>query len=95
MLYVISYDIPKDKMRTKISKELENYGVRIQYSVFECELTQARFQKLYQKLVLLTEELEGGSIRIYKICDNCKSKTMTIGEPIHKVELLSQDTIII
>lgn len=95
MLYVVSYDIPRDKMRTKIAKELENYGVRIQYSVFECELTQVRFQKLYQKLVVLTQELDGGSIRIYKICDNCKNKIMTIGEPLHKVEMLSRDTIVI
>ena len=95
MLYVVSYDIPKDKMRTKISKELENYGVRIQYSVFECELTQARFQKRYEKLVVLSQELEGGSIRVYRICDHCKGKIITIGEPLHKVELLTKDTIII
>lgn len=95
MLYVISYDIQKDKMRTKISKELENYGVRIQYSVFECELTVTRFQRLYEKLVVLTQDLDGGSIRIYRICDHCKGKIITIGEPLHKVEFLSQDTIII
>ena len=47
MRYVISYDIESDRTRRKLAKLLEGYGVRIQYSVFECNLTDKRFQKLY------------------------------------------------
>ena len=39
MFIVISYDIPADKRRTKLAQLLENYGQRVQYSVFECLLT--------------------------------------------------------
>ena len=35
---VIAYDIVDDKHRTKISKLLEGYGERVNYSVFECML---------------------------------------------------------
>ena len=35
-MYIVSYDITSNKLRRKIAKELENYGVRVQYSVFEC-----------------------------------------------------------
>jgi len=34
------YDIPSDKRRKKVSDLLEGYGQRVQYSVFECVLTQ-------------------------------------------------------
>lgn len=45
MTYVISYDIESNKIRTKLAKLLEGYGVRIQYSVFECSLSDKRFKK--------------------------------------------------
>lgn len=49
MVYVVSYDIASDRTRRKLAKLLEGYGVRIQYSVFECRLTEKRFQKMYQE----------------------------------------------
>ncbi|MCR5093348.1 MAG: CRISPR-associated endonuclease Cas2 [Lachnospiraceae bacterium] len=80
-MYLVSYDITSDKRRRKIAKELENYGRRVQYSVFECELDKARFSQLYKKLVLLMEGEAEGNIRIYTICVNCIEKLMTIGLP--------------
>jgi len=35
-IYFISYDISKNKLRSKIEKTLKNYGFRIQYSIFQC-----------------------------------------------------------
>ena len=49
-MYLISYDICGDKKRRNIAKELENYGKRVQYSVFECDLDKSKFDELYQKL---------------------------------------------
>lgn len=43
MLYLISYDIAVDKRRTKIAKLLEGFGQRVQYSVFECDLTTKQY----------------------------------------------------
>lgn len=57
-MYVISYDISSDSLRTKIAKELENYGLRVQYSVFECKIDRTRFRELYRKLCQLTEGME-------------------------------------
>ena len=45
MVYVVSYDIISDRTRRKLSKILEGYGVRIQYSVFECRLNEKRFRE--------------------------------------------------
>jgi CRISPR-associated protein Cas2 len=38
--YVIAYDIPDDKRRTKVHKILLGYGKWTQYSLFECFLTR-------------------------------------------------------
>ncbi|MDY7014761.1 MAG: CRISPR-associated endonuclease Cas2 [Cyanobacteriota bacterium] len=50
LFYIIVYDIPSDKRRKKVSDLLEGYGRRVQYSVFECMLTQDKFEELKTRL---------------------------------------------
>ena len=95
MIYVISYDIKSDRIRNKLSKLLEGYGVRIQYSVFECRITEKRFKKLYQEIFLLVEENLEGSVRFYAICKNCEEKMVTIGKTINSLSVLETDVIVI
>lgn len=79
-LYIVSYDISGNKRRRRVAKELENYGSRVQYSVFECRLTRQKYQELYHALVsLLSAEATEDSIRIYLLCANCAGKTVCIG----------------
>jgi CRISPR-associated protein Cas2 len=50
MNYIISYDIPDTKRRTKIAKTLLDFGDRVQYSVFEAELTDELYCKMRRRL---------------------------------------------
>jgi CRISPR-associated protein Cas2 len=43
MFYVVSYDIPEDRKRDRVSKTLLDFGARVQYSVFECILDGKQF----------------------------------------------------
>lgn len=95
MRYVISYDIDDDKIRNKLAKILEGAGVRVQYSVFECELTEKRFQTLYRKIFELTDGTMERSVRFYSLCKNCKKRIVTIGNPIKQIEEIQEETIII
>lgn len=95
MIYVVSYDISSDRVRTKLAKLLEGYGVRIQYSVFECRLTAGRFQKMYREIFKLTEDAEEGSVRFYFICKNCEQKITTIGKPLGDITILEEHVIIV
>ncbi len=95
MKYVISYDIAEDRTRTKLAKLLEGYGVRIQYSVFECSLTDARFKKLYGEILKLITEERMGSVRFYPICRNCTEKIVTIGKPLRVPADLNSSIIVI
>ena len=47
---VISYDISNNKLRRKIEKTLKNYGIRIQYSIFNCHITVVQKIKIQTSL---------------------------------------------
>jgi len=52
MKYVVTYDISNDKRRTKLATLLDKYGIRVNYSVYECELNQTKFDKLLYEIEL-------------------------------------------
>lgn len=94
MKYVVSYDISSDRLRRKVSRIMEDYGRRVQYSVFECELDNKRLKKLYKKLVDITLQMQEGSIKFYPLCASCSEKILTIGTD-GKEDEENEETIII
>ncbi|XHX78546.1 MAG: CRISPR-associated endonuclease Cas2 [Stenomitos frigidus ULC029] len=78
MHVVISYDITENKRRTKIHKILKSYGQWMQYSVFECDLTETQYAKLRSRLSKLIKP-EQDSIRFYFLCACCHPKIERIG----------------
>lgn len=85
--YVVAYDIPDDRRRSKVHKILLGFGKWTQYSLFECFLTR-------KQLVLLRSKLEEhlvarqDSVRFYPLCADCLKKVETIGSPLPTEELL-------
>jgi CRISPR-associated protein Cas2 len=78
--YVVAYDIPDDKRRTKVHQILLGYGTWTQYSLFECFLTSKELILLQAKLAehLVAKE---DSVRFYHLCTSCVSKVETVGDP--------------
>lgn len=66
LLYIVVYDITCDKRRNKIAKLLKGYGRRVQYSVFECVLSIAKYRELQQKLESKLNLLED-NVRFYPL----------------------------
>lgn len=66
MYWVVSYDIPDDKRRTKVAKILEGYGLRAQYSVFECEIDAEQCAQLEERLRRVIEPRED-DVRFYPL----------------------------
>jgi CRISPR-associated protein Cas2 len=79
-LYVIAYDIPSDRRRTKVHKVLCGFGQWTQYSLFECHLTEKERVALRGKLDKLLKPDED-SVRFYPLCVPCVAKVATIGSP--------------
>ena len=44
--YLVSYDICDPKRLRRVARALEGFGVRLQYSVFECPLDDMRLEML-------------------------------------------------
>jgi CRISPR-associated protein Cas2 len=78
MLYVIAYDIPNDKRRTKLHKALCGFGEWTQYSLFECFLDAKELVQLRARLDKILNADED-SVRIYPLCNACKERVETVG----------------
>lgn len=48
--YLVSYDVCHPKRLRRVARTLEGFGVRLQYSVFECPLDDLRLAKLKAEL---------------------------------------------
>lgn len=48
--YLVSYDISNPKRLRRVARTLEGFGVRLQYSVFECPLDDLRLARLKAEL---------------------------------------------
>ena len=79
MFYVVSYDIPDDGRRDRVRAELKNYGTRVQYSVFECELEPGQLTELRSRLQDLVKPKED-NLRYYRLCRDCLAQTTVVGE---------------
>ena len=51
--YLICYDIADDKRLRKVFKTMRNYGDHLQFSIFECQLTQADLARCRRDLSLI------------------------------------------
>ncbi len=78
MLIVVSYDVIDNKKRTKLAKKLCDFGIRVQYSVFECRLNKSQLKEMRKESLKFIDE-EKDSLRIYKICSDCVQKIESYG----------------
>lgn len=64
MFTLISYDVVEDKRRTKIMKLLLGYGTRVQYSVFECDVSLEQLAVIGRDIRAIID-LNTDSVRCY------------------------------
>jgi CRISPR-associated protein Cas2 len=79
MFYLVSYDIPDTPRRTKIAKILDDFGDRVQYSVFECLLEQGLLEKMIDRLEKVVK-MDEDSVRVYALCASCEKVIKVIGQ---------------
>lgn len=78
-IVLIIYDIVDNKMRLKMVKCLERYGVRVQKSAFEALLNRKQYDvMIHQYSRLINPSID--SLRIYILDDLVKIYTWGIGE---------------
>ncbi|NSE46392.1 CRISPR-associated endonuclease Cas2 [Dorea formicigenerans] len=83
MLVLITYDVNTEtasgkKRLRKVAKQCENYGRRVQNSVFECILDQAQSVMLKQILSDIIDE-NVDSLRFYYLGNKYQTKVEHVG----------------
>ncbi|BAB72340.1 CRISPR-associated endonuclease Cas2 [Anabaena sp. FACHB-709] len=78
-LYLVCYDIPDDKRRTKLAKLIEQRCQRVQYSVFECPLEESVLNYQLEKRWLPILKLSEDSLRVYPLDATAKQQTRVYG----------------
>ncbi len=63
MFLIITYDISETTRRNKISNLLSSYGFRVNYSVFEFNISKFKYQIMINELQKISKKED--NIRIY------------------------------
>lgn len=84
MLVLITYDVDTisetgQKRLRKVAKLCQDYGQRVQNSVFECRLSEAQFVVLKNKLEnIMNNDLD--NIRFYFLGNNWNNRIESLGK---------------
>mgnify|MGYP000183547907 FL=1 len=83
MLVLITYDVNTEtasgkKRLRKVAKECQNYGQRVQNSVFECIMDNAKTKVVKAKLLEIID-MDKDSLRFYYLGNAYKNKVEHIG----------------
>ncbi len=83
MMVLVSYDVATSeeggqRRLRRVAKACKDYGQRVQYSVFECEVDPATWTFLKQRLIQ-EAHLEKDSLRFYFLGSNWKRRVEHFG----------------
>ncbi len=76
--WIVAYDIPDDRRRRRLAAALENFGDRVQYSVFEV-ITEGDEADLIRTRVEEIIDSDEDSVRFYPLCELCAGKVVVVG----------------
>ena len=84
MMVLITYDVETmtplgAKRLRQVAKECQNYGQRVQNSVFECILTEAQFTILRNKIASIIDD-QKDSVRFYLLGSNWNRRVEYLGK---------------
>jgi CRISPR-associated protein Cas2 len=83
MLVVITYDVNTEtregrKRLRNVAKQCENFGQRVQESVFECQIDPAQWAELKHRLAGIIDT-ERDSLRFYLLGANWRGRVEHVG----------------
>jgi CRISPR-associated endoribonuclease Cas2 len=83
MMVLITYDVSTESKGGKrrlrrVARACRDFGQRVQFSVFECEVEPARWVKLRDRLIKEIDP-ERDSLRFYRLGANWKGRVEHVG----------------
>jgi CRISPR-associated protein Cas2 len=82
MLTLVAYDISEPKRLQRVARICEDWGMRLQYSVFECRLEADAFDRFWSELTAVIEP-QKDKLTAFKICTKCAREIRSYGVQEH------------
>jgi len=76
--WVLAYDVSDDQRRTRLADVLEDFGDRVQHSVFEIIADGPQYEILKRRILTVIEPSED-RVRLYPLCRQCAGKSLDLG----------------
>lgn len=78
MLAIVAYDISSERRLARVARYCEDYAVRVQYSVFECQLPVVEFDRFWAGLKELIDPAHDRLVA-YRVCAECAKDIRAFG----------------
>ncbi|MBT8763528.1 CRISPR-associated endonuclease Cas2 [Desulfohalobiaceae bacterium Ax17] len=79
MFVVVTYDIADPKRLNRVHRLLKDYGVPVQYSVFECDLDWGKIDEMLLRLKA-EMDMDEDALLVYPVCQECRRKVQICGQ---------------
>ena len=84
--WIVAYDICDKKRLRKVATCCEDYGTRLQYSVFLCRLSATDFARLRARLYDLLD-LKEDQVLFIPLCGKCVQQIESMGLPTEPADV--------
>ena len=78
MMFLVAYDVCSPARLRQVAKVCEDYGVRVEKSVFECDLSPEDFDFFWLQLEECIDR-DDDSIAAYRVCAACAGQIRSLG----------------
>jgi len=76
---IIAYDIADPKRLREVAKTMEDYGLRVQKSIFETTITDSRFAEMKSRIEDIIDATCDG-VKYFPVCEKCAGTLEIIGQ---------------
>jgi CRISPR-associated protein Cas2 len=81
MNMIVAYDIADVKRLNKVAKVIKDYGVRVQKSIFEVDVSNKVFDEMKFRIEEIIEPSEDG-VKYFPLCEKCAGTVEIIGQGV-------------
>ena len=78
MNMIVAYDIANPRRLQKIAKVMKDYGLRVQKSIFEVEVSDRSFAEMKRRAEIQMNWDEDG-VKYFPLCERCLGTLLVLG----------------
>lgn len=75
---IVAYDIANPRRLLKVAKIMKDYGLRVQKSIFEVEVSERQFREMKMRAEAIIHPPADG-VKYFPLCDRCADTMECIG----------------